>query len=77
MCMCKIVSLVIGLWLDPTAPSGGGKFLRHVALYHSGALVFLIGDIFLLLGTGMLTGMQAMQVCTLFCTFLSFVFKEV
>lgn len=50
------------LWLDPAAPSGSGNFLRHVALFHSGALAFMIGDIFLLLGAGMLTGMQAMQI---------------
>lgn len=52
----------LGLWLDPEAPSGSGNFLRHIALFHSGALIFLMGDIFLLLGAGMLTGMQAMQV---------------
>lgn len=60
----EIILLVIGLWFDPTAPSGGGKFLQHVALYHSSALVFLIGDVFLLLGVGTLTGMQAVQVCS-------------
>lgn len=59
---CGIVLVGIGLWLDPSAPSGFGKFLRHIALYHSGALVFLIGDIFLLFGAGTLTGMQALQV---------------
>jgi len=58
---CSVL-VVIGLWLDPAAPSGSGNFLRHIALFHSGALVFLLGDVFLLLGAGMLTGMQAMQV---------------
>ncbi|XP_024374636.1 protein S-acyltransferase 24 [Physcomitrium patens] len=65
----EVTALVIALavtvhrlWFDPTAPSGGGKFLQHVALYHSSALVFLIGDVFLLLGVGTLTGMQAVQI---------------
>lgn len=51
-----------GLWLDPLAPSGAGNFIRHTAIYHAGAVVFLFGDIFLLFGAGTLTVMQAMQV---------------
>lgn len=50
------------LWLDPLAPSGAGNFIRHTAIYHAGALVFLFGDIFLLFGAGTLTVMQAMQI---------------
>jgi hypothetical protein len=51
-----------GLWLDPLAPLGAGNFIRHTAIYHAGALIFLFGDIFLLFGAGTLTVMQAMQV---------------
>ncbi|KAG0629567.1 hypothetical protein M758_1G113200 [Ceratodon purpureus] len=64
-CTAMIIALAVTfhrLWLDPSAPSGFGNFLRHIALYHSGALVFLIGDVFLLFGAGTLTGMQALQI---------------
>lgn len=50
------------LWEDPTAPSGPAEFLQHVGIYHSGAIVFLFGDIFLLLGAGTLAGLQAWQI---------------
>jgi hypothetical protein len=60
--ICALFLVVIGLWLDPATPSGSGNFLRHIALFHSGILVFLLGDVFLLLGARMLTRMQAMHV---------------
>lgn len=50
------------LLMDEGAPTNLGPWLNHVAVEHSGALVFLFGDGFMMASVLMLSVMQAMQI---------------
>jgi hypothetical protein len=54
-----------GLWMDLGTPSTTfGMVLRHLGTHHGGVLAFLIADMWLLFGVGILTAVQAVQVKT-------------
>jgi hypothetical protein len=54
-----------GLWMDLGTPSTTfGLVLRHLGTHHGGILAFLIADMWLLFGVGILTAVQAVQVRT-------------
>lgn len=47
---------------DPLAPSSFGAWINHAGSYHTGAVSFLIVDIFLFFGVAVLTVVQASQI---------------
>lgn len=50
------------LWTDNNAHSSGVHWVNYVATHHTGALVFLIANVFILCGALVLTCMQAKQI---------------
>lgn len=47
---------------DPLAPSSFGAWINHTGTHHTGAIAFLIVDIFLFFGVAVLTVVQASQI---------------
>ncbi|KAL5729670.1 protein S-acyltransferase [Ranunculus cassubicifolius] len=47
---------------DPTAPSSFGEWIKHAGNHHTGAVSFLVVDIFMFFGVAVLTVVQASQI---------------
>ncbi|KAF5175963.1 S-acyltransferase [Thalictrum thalictroides] len=52
----------IRILTDPTAPSSFGAWMNHAGGHHTGAVSFLLVDIFLFFGVAVLTVVQASQI---------------
>lgn len=61
MLITGLVALIRVL-TDPIAPSSFGAWLNHAGTHHSGAISFLVADIFLFFGVAVLTVVQASQI---------------
>lgn len=55
-------SLFAGLATDPAAPSSFGGWMNHACSYHTGAISFIVMDLFLFFGVAALTIAQGSQV---------------